>query len=451
MKQIMVLASLLNFQALICLEMLAEKQSKIINLSEAFESLIENEAFEHLDFVMCSNSNTKSHDLLNQILTKHSNRTFSVLDVNATLKRRKISSCIVICESFAQLSGFRGKFTPKLFDVGGFFIFLVSSISLSELETFFHEMWSKQVSNIVVLTNSSGVPQAFTFEPFKRGKCRDWSPKVLNSFVDGSWTKPLTLFPQKFANLEGCSVKVSAIDNAPIVIKTTSHNGTVSLDGIEVAIARELARLLNFQVDIQSNETDFGLIFEENQTFTGNIRHIMKGGDSDFVLGNYYSSEFRNKYASSTQEYRYDVTRVVGSITEEPYTPFENLIRPFNVWIFVALFAILLLGFISIIVLRRPQSSDESLNFGLNLFIIFVGGSQTKLPRKTFLRVLFVAFAFFCLIVRTLYQGSLFIIMQSDGMKKGISTIEEMVDRNFSFFVSASLSQETKGMIFHSR
>lgn len=456
MEHIWLLALALNFQTLSCFKVFPEDVSKSISLSDAFSSLIEDEAFEHLDFIVCSKVDRKNQDLLNQILSKHSKQTFSVLDMtflNITAKkRRKISNCIVICESYSQLSVFGRKiFNDELFTVGAFFIFLVSNISHSELDSFFHEMWSKQVSSIVVLTKSSEVLQTFTFTPFKRGKCRDWSPKVFNNFVNGSWTRPTTLFPEKFSNLKGCGIKINAIDNSPIVIKTILPNGTVSLDGIEVAIVRELGRLLNFRADIESNETDFGMVFEENLTFTGNGRHIMKGGDSDLILGNYYSLDLRNKYASCTQAYRYDVTKVVGSITEVAYTPFENLIRPFNVWIFVALFAILTAGCISIISLRKRKNFDESLNSTLNLFIVFLGGSQTKLPRKTFLRFLFVAFAFFCLVLRTLYQASLFSIMQSDGMKKGISTIEEMVDRNFSFFVSATLSQETQGMIFYSR
>ena len=120
-----------------------------------------------------------------------------------------------------------------------------------------------------------------------------------------------------------------------------------------------------------------------------------------------------------------------------PYSPIENLMRPFNVWLFVALVGILFTGSVAIFFLRKLKIQDKSLGTSLNLIVIFFGGSQTKLPTKTSLR--------------TLYQASLFAIMQIEETKPGITPVDEMVDKKFKFFLTTSFGQQTNDLKFHQR
>lgn len=61
------------------------------------------------------------------------------------------------------------------------------------------------------------------------------------------------------------------MDSAPVVIKTVFPDKSYSLDGVEVKLIRETAKVLNFYADIESTEKDHGALFEINKTATGNV------------------------------------------------------------------------------------------------------------------------------------------------------------------------------------
>lgn len=73
----------------------------------------------------------------------------------------------------------------------------------------------------------------------------------------------------------------------------------------------------------------------------------------------------------------------------------------------------------------------------LRLIVIF-GGSQTKLPTRNFSRFLLMSFLLFCLVQRNVYQGSLYIFLQSDGRHKEVQSIDEMVENGFDFYMYES-------------
>ena len=400
-----------------------------------------------------SSANKDNQDLLSGILQNLQERFFTIeikrTVPKATANKLKINNCLMLCGNFSQLIKFSStSFISDVIVPSGFFTFVVVEISLTEAETFPRKMWSKHVYNVIVITQLNTKPHVLSFTPFKKEKCKDTSTEIVNQFTNGKWNSSM-FFPEKFTNLHNCTLKAAALDNPPIVIKKTPFNKTVELDGFEVVFLRELSKALNFQVDIESSDTDHGSIYEENQTFTVNLRHAITG-ESDLILGSYYLSAFRSKYLTNSQSYRFDETKAVRP-NDPLYSPIENLMRPFNFWLFVTLSGILFAGTFAIALFRKLNICDRSLDLSLNLLVVFLGGSQIKLSTHNSLRILFIAFAFFCLILRTLYQGLLYSIMQTEDRKKGIVSIDEMIKREFNFFVTTSFSQQTNGFKIHHR
>lgn len=87
----------------------------------------------------------------------------------------------------------------------------------------------------------------------------------------------------------------------------------------------------------------------------------------------------------------------------------------------------------------------------LNLLIILIGGSQKKLPSKTFVRILLMLFVMFCLIMRSLYTGSFYKLLKSDIYSRRIKSISDLVDHEFDFYTYPSLAERIKDEYFMKR
>lgn len=57
------------------------------------------------------------------------------------------------------------------------------------------------------------------------------------------------------------------------------------------------------------------------------------------------------------------------------------------------------------------------------------------LPGRNFARYLLTCFILFCLVLRTAYQGKQFEFLQKDMRPADVATIDEMIDKNFTFYV----------------
>lgn len=375
--------------------------------------------------------------------------TIEVMDIEKLSPRKsKMRSAWIFSESAKTFSSCLQKITPSSFDFGGFFIIYLKKESESELEQMFGQMWAKFLVNVAVVTPHENLLLLQTFIPFKAANsCNDTKPKIVSRFVNGTWTSS-DFFPEKFSTLHGCPMKISAVESLSIVTKVKSKNGSVALDGIEIKLVQEIGKSLNFTAKIECFEKEHGLILDDKQIFTGNLRHVITG-EHDMILGAYHLQLYRAKHMSQSQTYRMDYVEVV-SARDQPYSPLEKLLRPFSVWLSGAILTMMLVGFLCIACLQKLKLDDPSVQ-QLNLFAAFLGVSQYTLPQRGHLRILFGCFAAVCIVLRTIYVGGLFRLMQIEDIKLGISTIDEMVDSKFSFIVGASFGQSTKDMAFHSR
>lgn len=126
----------------------------------------------------------------------------------------------------------------------------------------------------------------------------------------------------------------------------------------------------------------------------------------------------------------------------EAISGYEKLLLPFDsdVWILVLLtFA---LSFATIFIVNLFKASVRNFVFGrdvnspsLNVAIIFFGLSLTRTPGRNFARFLTMLFILYSLIIRTCWQGKMFEMLKKDLNKPGPRSIEELIERNFTFYV----------------
>lgn len=92
--------------------------------------------------------------------------------------------------------------------------------------------------------------------------------------------------------------------------------------------------------------------------------------------------------------------------------------------------------------------------FLLNQFlpsVVFFGIGMTQLPGRNFARFLLMLYILFCLVIRTAYQGKQFEFLQKDMRPADVETIDEMIEKNFTFHVENGSSKSFKEMDFFKR
>lgn len=107
-----------------------------------------------------------------------------------------------------------------------------------------------------------------------------------------------------------------------------------------------------------------------------------------------------------------------------PFTPLQKLLMPFDGWIWLSLLiTLLIIAITSQFILRQPI---------LDVLRILLEGSLVHMPRNIKDKMLMVIWIFAALIIRNVYQGALFDIMQTPIRHKSIETIADVIQFNYS-------------------
>jgi hypothetical protein len=329
----------------------------------------------------------------------------------------KTQLCLMIFETGEDFVAFFGNSTVNPLNIHSFFIvILTGSDETAEQKLIFNKAWEKSLYNFDVLikTNDDSV-RLFTFFPLKKNNCNDTEPTSINEFFNGTW-KTREFFPEKFSNFNRCPVKIGTPEAPLAFSKITHEDGTVDFVGSDAEIVKILEDSMNFTARINSSgELNGWGDIAENGTATGVIRQILNG-DSDLLMG-YFLRPIRSLHMKNSDVYFF-IPICVFVPPGAPYTSFENLFRPF-----------------SLMLIQDLIFENDVKNSFYNLLMIIVGGSMEKLPKKNFPRILVMTFILFCLVMRTIYQSRMFEFLQAGDNKKMVSTMKEMVEKEFDFYL----------------
>lgn len=76
----------------------------------------------------------------------------------------------------------------------------------------------------------------------------------------------------------------------------------------------------------------------------------------------------------------------------------------------------------------------------LNMLNIFFGGALSRIPRRNFARTLLLLWVLFCFVIRTLYQGSLYLYLQRAMNHDPLETMED-IDRSGIHYYMMEIGQ----------
>jgi hypothetical protein len=128
----------------------------------------------------------------------------------------------------------------------------------------------------------------------------------------------------------------------------------------------------------------------------------------------------------------------------------------FDVWLMIAFTFIGAMLIIQIINFCSDKVKDLVFGEGIrvptiNFVAIIFGLGQTVLPRKSFARFLLVMFIILCLILRTCHQSLLYTLMQAEIRKPELETVNEAIEKGYTFILPESDAIVLKESYFKER
>jgi hypothetical protein len=276
------------------------------------------------------------------------------------------------------------------------------------------------------LTNEAGKLELATFEWFQEGKCNDPELKQLNSFSKSTlkWESQLEV-KDKFMDFNQCPITLQ--------ISGQSKKNFCNINGI----------IYNFDIQFYNAMASKGNFKANSIIFPEKVRRqpTLKPEDIQLLLtqGDYVSNIKINAHSTATfAQTSYGFIMPPGQL----YTSYEKLIMPFDelTWMFLILTFGFSFGFIFIVKKYAPWFIQNWI-FGsavttpaYNLLSIFFGVSQVRVPVENSARFILITFLYFCLVIRTAYQGVFFEMFTHDLRRPLPQTIEEMHDQDFTIY-----------------
>jgi hypothetical protein len=365
---------------------------------------------------------------------------YSVSNTTSTTSGTPIKCSVLVVDSFQSIYEHFQGISHQNFKFNGYFLIVLLRGRSFELSRAFELFWKLQIFNVNFLYQNASLVEVETFMPFTFKKCGNTESKVINSYENETWKNGIeNFFPSKLKDLNNCSLTIGINQNRPYVIMQYITNKTYNLVGREVKIVEELSRSLNFHVKFKLN---VGGILYENGTATGSIGDLLNKS-VDFIIADYSLKLLRLKFMEASSSYYSSQIGFVFS-PRPKFSQLENLYRPLDSYVWLSVLTTFSVGVIVILSVRFYFVKAQQLILGenintplLNMMIAVFGGSQTKEPKNNFARVILMLFIMFCLILRTLYQSSLFRFLQLLE-QKDFQTIDELIDNKYKIFTSAA-------------
>lgn len=335
---------------------------------------------------------------------------FRSVNLSQLIQNVRLFFNIVIINSLDSFEHFASEISSEYFNFGGYYVIIFETASFDDQRFVFKTLWDFYINNVNILTRdkANGFVTVTTFIPFSEFGCNRTTPTKIAEFKNGRFIhQPNIFFPDKFSNFYKCPLKVSTFESlAPSVLREDFANGSYRLYGKDVEVMTALSYYLNFTNDVFyiTPYGGWGFIYP-NGTVTGSIGRAMRR-EAEYALGNLYLQYNRSLILEFS--YTYFLDQLVLVIPPgKPLTSFQKLLRPFNIFVWIALGGTFLCAFLVIGILQFQSERVKECWFGegvknpyMNVVIAIFGGTQHLVPSRNFARSLLMIFLLFCLVIR---------------------------------------------------
>ncbi|KAG4072377.1 hypothetical protein HA402_004309 [Bradysia odoriphaga] len=392
-------------------------------------------------------------EILNQFVQSHKlNITVVVNDFQtiSALRKSKIKATILHLESRSEFDTVFILIRLEVFSHDGHFIIFYDKADEREMEDIFSKFWKLYVYNVNVLVtkeNSSNLVSMFTYMPFANGSCHNTEGVQINQYnkISANWTTNV-FFPKKFKQMNRCPLRFGVYLSYPRFI-VTAENGVKKISGVTFDVGTMFGDILNFTAIFIEYEEEMGVIYE-NKTATGLLGRVINS-EVDVIVVAIQVDRMEAMSATGTL-YIDKLVLVVPPAVQ--INPLGRVLLPFTSASWISVGMVVLLACCIIKILQFTPEAFHNYVIGrnvkgsmLNVWNVFLGGTQRILPRSNFPRFLLVKFLIFTLIMRSLYQGRVFDILKRDLRTVELKTVDEYIERNFTFYIFRTRAANLQG------
>lgn len=442
-----VFISLLFFSISLCEKAWEPHENSIANaLPQACIQIIEKlflARYPTLNLINAANDSFTSSDVITDMLRASKGGIRVRLDTLSNFKAIKIKNpkkySVILLDNIESFRTLNRHIIPDIFQFQGFFLFVLTNGKIAEIEEIFATLWSKNIHNVDVVFEAGDLVEVLTFVPFGGDSCGDTKPKLITTFVNGSFTHNIeSIYPDKFMDLAACMLEISTFDLPLATIRKSNGNGSFELSGFDMDLLHELSKALNFTTDVKfmTGPSPYGRVNPDGSV-SGSLGEVASGRAK--IAFGIYLNLYRVAVAEASVMY-YSFPEIFAVSPNARLSPFEKLLQPFDDTVWILIWMMILIAFVVIVAFKTRFKRYESFVFGpvkypfLNMFSIIYGGSHKKLPKRNFARFILMKFLLFCLVMRNAYQGSLYNFLQSDKTDKELETINEMIEQDYELF-----------------
>jgi hypothetical protein len=262
-----------------------------------------------------------------------------------------------------------------------------------------------------------------------RVNCNKTALVEINSFTKKTqkWKKK-TFLIEKFRNFQNCQLTFGVAEQVPANSFGIFNDTSAWYFGYQITMIDGLRSHLNYTADYNPYQEES--FFFRNRRVEFVIQPSRIGDMEQSVFGLFVTRPFRfeNNYFLIPP----------GA----DYSTYDKLILPFDSTTWYMIILVFVVSFSTIFVLKFTTPKLRNFIIGadvpsptLNVVAAFFGISLLTLPAKSYPRYFSMVLILFSLIIRTCWQGKMFEFMNQNMTKPEVQSIQEMIEKNFTFFI----------------
>ena len=179
--------------------------------------------------------------------------------------------------------------------------------------------------------------------------------------------------------------------------------------------------------------------------------------EADLIIGQFSLTRLRQLFITSSVSYEFMPWGLMVPVGA-PFSAFDKLLKPFDLNVWFALSIVLILSYVAITIIKTISGTIKNVFFGprnqspyLSVLEVLFGVSMHIVPNKSFARGLLMIFILYSLVIRNIYQGVLIKDMQSNDLQPPIASMDEMLDKHFYIYMTATHSEHIKNSPIENR
>lgn len=299
-----------------------------------------------------------------------------------------------------------------------------------------------QFQSFIAKSRKGGRFKLIKVHQYSKQSCNSLTYDELNRFdkAEHKWIRPKFVSPP-VRDFFGCTMVFGIPKYPPCsdfqVSKNSEGQEVIEYSGINIKLIETLAEHLNFKYEFNGMDS------------RKKRKYVAPSLRNSIILvirsGVVFHSIRRDSY--NTQPYIFEKLNFLVP-SGEPYTSFEKMFLPFDheTWIWLSItFAVTFATISAVSYFPKPIRDyvfgTNVTTPALNVWIAFAGLGQIVLPRRNFARFLLIQFILFSLIIRTAFQGKSFEFLTQVMRRRGIQSLSELIERNFSIYAQTNYFQ----------